>query len=360
MRFALLGPPNSGKKTFFSLLTARAQDVADSPVTIHGLMKLKGVRREGDALVGSAPIQDERLIALSRMFKPERLVFAENAIVLCPDIVPGSSDRKWLEPARRSDLLCVLLRGFEPGGGIRSVGSTEMSRQKSAIESELLLADLEVIENRLNRLEKEIRGARSSALEFEQGALLRIKEKLESEMSLCAPSLDPRDIEPVKSLGLLSAKPVLWAHNVDEKSLGGDSDAEAGAFRVSCRIEQEIMALGNPDEQAAYLRDLGVEESGLDRLNRAAYNALGLISFYTVGDDEVRAWTIRKGSLAPVAAGKVHSDFQRGFIRVEIVKCRDLLEAGSEAAAKAAGKQQTKGKDYVIEDGDVCHFLFNV
>ena len=214
MRFALIGRPGAGKKTFFSLLTARAPDEIEAPVTLHGLTRRKGARREGDALVGTAPIRDDRLAALSRLFEPERTIPAENTIVLCPDLPEGDSDRKWLEPARRSDLLCVLLRGFDFGDPEATM-MEQTERQRRDIESDLLLADLETIETRLNRLEKEMRGGRTSRQEFERDALLKIKEKLESEMKLCSLCLEPRDIEPVRSLGLLSLQPVIWVHNVD-------------------------------------------------------------------------------------------------------------------------------------------------
>jgi ribosome-binding ATPase YchF (GTP1/OBG family) len=148
---------------------------------------------------------------------------------------------------------------------------------------------------------------------------------------------------------------------VDEEKLRDQADQKNGVvFNISCRIEEEIMALENPEERALYLKELGVSSSGLDRLNQAAYDALGLMSFYTVVNDEVRAWTIHKGTAAPQAGGKVHTDIERGFIRVEIIKYNDLIAAGSEAAAKAHGKMQVKGRDYVIEDGDICHFRFNV
>ncbi len=360
MKFALLGLPGAGKKTFFSLLTEQSGAEPESQVTMHGLLKRKGVRREGDTLVGTAPIHDERVVALSKIFDPEKTVFADNTIALCPDIVTGSGDRKWLEAARRCDLLCVLLRDFlnDPSSG--PGGSANAAGERSAIEAELILADMELIENRMKRLEKEKRSARSSSQDYEQLALEKISGALESQSGLFPLALEEEYLAPVKSLGLLALKPALWACNVDENRLAEGSVSGEFGLSVSCRIEQEIMELGSDDERMAYLRELGVAASGLERLNAAAYDALGLMSFYTVGKDEVRAWTVRKGSTAPKAAGKVHSDIERGFIRVEIIKFDDMIACGGEAAAKAAGKMQVKGRDYVIEDGDICHFLFNV
>ena len=161
----------------------------------------------------------------------------------------------------------------------------------------------------------------------------------------------------MRSLGLLSLKPVLWTYNVDEKDV---KDGGLDPVTISCKIEQEITAIEDAEERKQYLAELGLTSPGVDRMNRAAYDTLGLMSFYTMGEDEARAWTIRKGSTAPVAAGKIHTDIERGFIRVEVVKYDDLLAAGSEAAVKAQGKIQLKGKDYIIEDGDICNFRFNV
>ncbi len=360
MKFALLGLPGAGKKTFFSLLTDQDGAGAESVVTMHGLLKRKGVRREGDALIGIAPIHDARVTALAEIFKPEKTVFAENTIALCPDIMPGSGDRKWLDAARRCDMLCILVRDFAGDASGGQDGAVNAAAEKSVIEAELILADMELIENRIKRLEKEKRGARASSQDYEQLAIEKISGALESQSGLFPLALEEKYLAPVKSLGLLALKPILYAHNVDEDRMAVETEGGPAGLRVSCRIEQEIMGLGSADEQKAYLEELGVAASGLDRLNAAAYDALGLMSFYTVGDDEVRAWTVHKGSTAPSAAGKVHSDIERGFIRVEIIKYDDMIAAGGEAAAKAAGKMQVKGKDYVIEDGDICHFLFNV
>ena len=170
--------------------------------------------------------------------------------------------------------------------------------------------------------------------------------------------MEDHEYEAVKSLDLLTFKPTLAVHNVSEEDVA--SDAGSRAVNVSCLLEREIMAIDDPAERTEYLSTYGLAESGLDRVNAAAYEALGLMSFYTVGPDEVRAWTIRKGSVAPVSGGKIHTDIERGFIRVEIMKYDDFVQLGSEKAVKDAGKTETRGRDYVIEDGDICHFLFNV
>ena len=361
MRVALLGFPQSGKKTFFTLLTGRGRGASGFPAL-----------KPGETLEGIALIHDTRVDMLATIFKPEKTKYAENLIALCPDMAPGDAkrqwphQREWLEAARHCDLLCVVVRAFTSDEVYHPSGSVDPERDRLTLEAELLLADLELIEKRLERLAKEKRaggngrtGQTPQQVQEEQ-TLGMLKQTIEREMKLVPLTLKPHELDPIRSLNLLILKPVLWVYNVDEDQLGKVKDAAGhNVFTVSCRIEQEIMDL-EPAERDAYLKDLGLAASGLDRLNQAAYDALGLMSFYTVGKDEVRAWTIRKGSTAPTAAGKVHSDIERGFIRVEIIKFDDLIAAGGEAEAKARGKVQVKGRDYVIEDGDICHFRFNV
>jgi len=355
MKVGLLGFTQSGKKTFFALLTGRKQ--AGPP----GSAETRIVLKEGEALEGIAPIRDPRVDVLANMFKPERVKYAENIIVLCPDIDPKDQKRAWLENARQCDLLCLLIRSFSSPEVYHPLGEVDPERDRNALESEIVFADLEVIEKRLERIGKEKRAGQSAQQMQEEKSLVKIKKTIEKEMRLCAPPLSKQELDAIKSLSLLILKPVIWAYNVDEEKLGQQAEQkDKNVFDISCRIEEEIMALENQEERTAYLKELGVSSSGLDRLNQTAYDALGLMSFYTVGEDEVRAWTIRKGTPAPEAGGKVHTDIQRGFIRVEIIKYDDLTAAGSEAAAKNQGKMQLKGRDYVIADGDICHFRFNV
>lgn len=348
MKIALLGFPQSGKKTFFTLLTGRKI----SP----------GGQKEGEALEGLAPIRDPRVEALAGIFKPERVKYAENIITLCPDIDPESAGaaRTWLENARKCDLLCLLVRAFSSAEIYHPRGSVDAERDRGNLETEITIADLELIEKRLERIAKEKKSGQDPAQIQEEKTLLKIREKVEKEIRCAAGDLGKQETDAVKSLNLLSLKPVILAYNVDEDSLSKHAPKDTRTFFISCRIEEEIMALENHDERVAYLKELGVSSSGLDRLNQTIYETLGLMSFYTVGPDEVRAWTIRNGAAAPEAAGKIHSDMERGFIRVEVIKYDDLIACGSEIAAKNQGKMQLKGRDYIIKDGDVCHFRFNV
>jgi len=348
MKVGLLGLQQSGKKTFFSLLTGRKNT---------GKIALK----EGEALEGIAPIRDPRVDVLAGIFKPEKVKYAENIVVLCPDLDPKDQKRSWLESARHCDLLCLLVRAFSSAEVYHPLGEVNPERDRNTLESEIIFADLEIIEKRLERIGREKKAGQTPQQVQEEKTLLKIKETIEKDMRVKTTELGKQELDAVKSLSLLILKPVIWAYNVDEDKIGRQADQKEKAFfNISCRIEEEIMSLENQDERMAYLNELGVSSSGLDRLNQAAYDTLGLMSFYTVGEDEVRAWTIRKGTAAPEAGGKVHTDIQRGFIRVEIIKYDDLTSAGRESAAKAQGKMQLKGRDYVLEDGDICHFRFNV
>jgi GTP-binding protein YchF len=343
MKIALIGMAQAGKRTLFGLLTGR--HVGES-------------RKPGEAVEGVADIRDPRVDRLAALCQPERVVYAQNHFVLCPDAVAGSGSREWLEAARKCDLLLFVVRAFESDQVYHPAGSVDAARDREALEAEVLLADMERVDTRLTRLEKEKRAGLSAQQQAEEHALRKCMAALEDNRPVTEAGLEAGEVAALRSLGLLTFLPRLVAENRAEDALG--APVEAGGVAVSCLIEQEIMEMEDATEREEYLASLGLEATGLDRVNAAAYDALGLMSFYTTGKDECRAWTIRKGSTAPVAGGKIHTDIERGFIRVEIVKYEDFLAAGSEKTAREQGRMQLKGRDYVIEDGDICHFLFNV
>lgn len=343
MKIALLGLAQSGKKTLFNLLTGRPVPAA---------------RKPGEAVEGIAPIHDARVDALSDLFQPNKTTYAENQFVLCPDITASSTSRQWMDPARRCDLLCLVVRAFESPEVFHPSGSVDPDRDRAMIEAELLLADMALVDTRLQRLAKEQKGGRTQAQALEEDILKRFNAALEEEKFLSSVPLEPHEEQAIKSLDLVTRTPLIFAYNVAEDEIG--KDFGPGVFTISCEIEGEIAGIEDPEERREFMEELGITEPSLDRINAALYDALGLMSFYTTGKDECRAWTIRKGSKAPVAGGKIHSDIERGFIRVEVMKFDDLMELGSEQKVKQAGKMQLHGKDYVIEDGDICHFLFNV
>jgi hypothetical protein len=342
MKIALLGYPQAGRRTLFTLLTTR---------------KVSEGRKPGEAVEGVAFIRDSRVDRLNEICRPERKAYAENHFVLCPDIIEDPA-RAWLEAARKCDLLCFVVRAFSTGDVYHPAGSVDAARDLANIRAELIFADMELTEKRLTRIGKEKRAGQTPEQANEERTLMKCMATLEAGKRLSDAGLDDRDLASIRSLGLVTLIPQLVAYNVDEGDLAKDFGPMSLA--VSVRIETEIMAIDNPAEREEYLESIGLASSGVDRMNAAAYSALGLMSFYTIGKDEVRAWTIRQGAHAPTAAGKIHTDIERGFIRVEVIKYDDLVAAGSEQAVKAHGKMQLKGKDYVIEDSDICHFLFNV
>ena len=335
--------PLSGKRTLFTLLTRRG---------------VPEQRRADEVVEGVASIRDPRVDVLEGICKPERKVYAENHFVLLPDIERGSAKREWLEAARRCDLLCVVVRDFESDAVYHPDGSVDAARDRSTLESELIFADMELADTRLQRLAREAKSGATREQTVQKAALEKCLVLLEAEHPLSEAELDDEERSALRGLNMLTFKPVLWAYNVSEDA--ASEDRGPGSLTISAQIEQEIDEIDDEGERRELLESLGLERSGLDRLNAAAYERLGLMSFYTIGPDEARAWTVRTGTKAPQAGGKIHSDIERGFIRVSVIKYDDLVACGSEKAAKEKGKVAAKGRDYVMEDGDICHFLFNV
>ena len=343
MNISLIGLPQSGKRTLFSLLTGR--EVPSGQLS--------------EPLEGIAAVRDPRVDSIARIEKPEKITYAETLIKLCTDIDPGSGNSSWIDTARLSDLLCIVIREFSSEEVYHTDGSVDADRDRQNIEAELLIADLSLTESRLERIARDRKRLKlTHDQQMEEKTVIKFHNALNENIILNSLTLNDEEIASVRSLNFLTLKPILWCLNVDEDKM--TEDGNENIFQVSALIEKEIMAIENPDERSAFLNDLGLSESGVIRLNSAAYDLLGLMSFYTMGEDEARAWTIKKGTMAPEAGGKIHTDIERGFIRVEVIKYDDLMAEGSEQAVKAAGKSLLKGKDYLLEDGDICNFRFNV
>ncbi|MCE9613162.1 MAG: YchF family ATPase [Lentisphaerae bacterium] len=337
----MLGYSQAGKRTLFTLLTGR---------------KVPEGRKDSETVEGLAPVRDPRVDKLAEIAKPEKTTYAEVRFALCPDVTT-TAERLWLEPAKRADALCGVVRAFEDASVYHPYETVDPARDRSNIETEIVLADLEMADKRIARLAKERRGGGTPAQELEHKALEKCVAALGSGQWLRDVELSEQELVALRSLGFLTLKPMLWIRNVGEQVIEPGGGAEV---TIAGRFESEIAELESVEERRVYLRDLGVDSLGVDRLNAAAYDVLGLMSFYTMGPDEVRAWTIRKGARAPEAGGRIHTDIERGFIRVEVIQFEDLVKAGSEAAVKAKGQVQLRGRDYVLQDGDICHFLFNV
>jgi ribosome-binding ATPase len=354
LRAGLVGLPSSGKTTLFQLLTS----ARDAP-RAHG---------KTDANVGVSRVPDERLDQLTALFNPKKRV---PATVEFADMAAGRSDAKSLVDVvayRNADALLHVVRAFHDPAVPHPSGSVDVTRDTRAVEDELILADLGGVERRLERLDKDLKKTPSSDLKKEQEILTRGKATLESGRALRTMGLTGDEAKRLRGFQYLSAKPLLLVVNLDEADV---AKAETGAFAanlppivtemqagtaaVCAKIELEIAQLDPADAQA-FLADLGLRQSGLDRVIRAAYDLLGYISFFTVGDDECRAWSIPKALPAQEAAGAIHSDIQRGFIRAEVVPCDRLLARGSLAGCRDHGELRLEGKEYLVQDGDVITF----
>lgn len=365
MKLGIVGLPNVGKSTLFNSLTKAGAESANYPFCTI------------DPNVGVVSVPDERLGKLAALYDSAKIVPAVIEFVDIAGLVKGASKgeglgNQFLSHIRETDAIVHVVRCFENTNIVHVDGSIDPLRDIETINYELIFSDLDILERRIAKVS---RGARNDkALAKELALLEGIKAHL--EQSKPARSYEPED-DDMKALmatyDLLTAKPVIYAANVSEDDLADDGASnkyvqavrdyaareDSEVFAVCAQIEEEISELDD-DEKKEFLEDLGLKESGLDKLIKASYSLLGLISFLTAGPTETRAWTIRKGTKAPGAAGKIHSDFERGFIKAEVVYYQDLLDCGSYAAAKEKGLVGIEGKDYVVKDGDVILFRFNV
>lgn len=364
LQCGIVGLPNVGKSTLFNCLSnAKAQSANFPFCTI-------------EPNVGVITVPDKRLEVLDSMVHPAQVVPTNVEIVDIAGLVKGASKgeglgNKFLANIRETDAIIHVLRCFDDDNITHVDGSVNPVRDKEVIDLELQIKDLETVEARINKCEKQAISGKDADAKKLLDVLLRFKSALESGKNARSVELSEAEGKIARDLFLLTQKPVMYVCNVDEASVVSGNkyveavkeavkDEDAEILVIAAQTEADIAELETYEERQMFLNDIGLEESGVVKLIRSAYNLLKLKTFFTVGPKEVRAWTFKAGYKAPQAAGVIHTDFEKGFIRAEVIKYVDFIELGSEVACKEAGKLGIEGKDYVVEDGDIMHFRFNV
>lgn len=365
LKAGIVGLPNVGKSTLFNCLSSAKAQAANFPFCTI------------DAQLGQITVPDERLNKLAELVHPGRIVPATCDIVDIAGLVKGASKgeglgNQFLGNIRETDAIIHVLRCFDNDNIVHVDGSVDPVRDKEIIDTELQLKDLETIDNRIKRVEKIAKVGGDKQAKTEYDVLLKYKEALEQGKSARTVSFESEEEQQAaKNLFLLTAKPVLYVCNVDDTAAATGNqhvdavreaikDENAELLIISAQTEADIAELESFEEKQMFLEDMGLTESGCDRLIKAIYSLLNLQTFITAGEMEVKAWTFRKGWKAPQCAGVIHTDFEKGFIRAEVIKYEDYIQYGSEAAVREAGKMGVEGKDYVVQDGDIMHFRFNV
>jgi hypothetical protein len=355
LTIAIVGLPNVGKSTLFNALTKNQVLAANYPFATI------------EPNVGVVNLPDSRLEVLAKIFGSERILSAPVSFVDIAGIVRGASEgeglgNKFLANIREADAIAQVIRGFDDPDVVHVDGAVNPASDMETINTELILADLQTLEKAITRYEKDVKGRKVEPIVLKTAQAAQ--EFLDSGKPLSSATID---LEPIRELGLLTAKPFIYVFNVDEAVLQdaaklktlSDLVAPANAVFLDAKLESELIEL-DPEDAAELLASTGQEESGLDQLARIGFDTLGLQTYLTAGPKETRAWTIHKGWTAPQAAGVIHTDFQKGFIKAEVISFDDLVETGSIAEARSKGKARIEGKDYVMQDGDVVEFRFNV
>lgn len=359
----IVGLPNVGKSTLFNAITKKSILMANYPFATI------------DPNVGVVIVPDERIDVLKNMYNPERVIPTTYEFTDIAGLVKGASNgeglgNKFLSHIREVDAVVEVVRCFDDENIIHVDGSVDPIRDIEVINVELVLSDLEIVTSRINRIGKKAMTTKNKDDVKEIELLERIKEALESNIPVRKLGLDEEEKKLISSFNLITLKPIIYALNVGDNDINTGNNytklvedyakKEGSETAIICaKLESELSEL-DEEEKKLFLDDLGIKESGVERLINKTYDLLGLATFFTVGKDEVRAWTFKKGSKAPECAGIIHSDFEKGFIKAEVMSYNDLVNAGSELKVRELGKARIEGKEYIMQDGDICHFRFNV
>ncbi len=364
LQAGIVGLPNVGKSTLFNAITKKNILAANYPFATI------------DPNVGIVTVPDKRLEFLENLYLPKSLVPTTYEFTDIAGLVKGASNgeglgNKFLSHIREVDAIVEVVRCFQDTNIIHVEGNVDPVRDIEIINVELMLSDLEIVENRMNKIGKKAAMTKDKEAALEVEVLNKIKDSLEKNIPLRRVEFTEAEEKIIKNFHFLTIKPIIYMANVSEEDLLTDGNEYVEKVReyakgenaevviVSAKIESELVELSDEDK-IEFLQDLGIKESGLDKLIKATYDLLGLATYFTAGSDECRAWTFKKGMKAPECAGIIHSDFERGFIKAEIMSYEDLEKYGSEVKVKEAGRMRLEGKEYIMQDGDICHFRFNV
>ncbi len=360
----IVGLPNVGKSTLFNAITKQEILAANYPFATI------------EPNVGTVIVPDKRVEVLEKMYMPNKTIPTTFEFTDIAGLVKGASTgeglgNKFLSHIREVDAIVEVVRCFDDKNIIHVDGNVDPIRDIEVINLELVFSDLEIIDNRINKIAKKAQTSKNKDDLIEYNLLLRIKENLEKNIPVRKLDFDEEELKILSSFRLITAKPIIYVANVDEDTIiAGENEyvkevreyakkENTEVVMICAKIESELAEL-ELEEKTAFLKELGIEESGLSSLIKSTYSLLGLATYFTVGPDEVRAWTFRKGMKAPSCAGLIHTDFEKGFIRAEVMSYQDLIDCGNELKVKEAGKMRLEGKDYLMQDGDICHFRFNV